>query len=394
MNSGTFRVLLVDQNPDDVWATRNMLATAHASSFHVAVADSLMRALNLLMGQSFDVALVDLALPDSSGLDALDAIRRYAPDMPVVLQTALAGEYLAVKAVERGAQDYLVKSALTSEALIRVLTYSIARGRNAAKPPDQEQLKALLIGLAGAKGGVGTTTIACRHALELASAGKKVLVMDLDLSGASAAFLFKSDSEHSMADASTNLHRLDADLWGRLVFKHASGIELLSPPGAQSLGQELDHERVRHVIRFARSRYDYIVLDMGRLNALALELIEDVQELYLITTSDLPALFEVGRILKHLVGAGSPREKVRLVFNRLGKSFSQRDVERALGYEAFAAIGEHGAVLAEAFGEGQYLEPNLPLQREIAQFTAKTLGLKKPNSSQRIGRGFLRLARA
>ena len=102
-----FKVLLVDHDPNDAQATREMLSNTQVSAFQVSVVDSLLAALNLLALESFDVALVDPALPDSHGLEALSTIQRHAPGMPVVLQTVRGGESLSVKAVEQGAPALL-----------------------------------------------------------------------------------------------------------------------------------------------------------------------------------------------------------------------------------------------------------------------------------------------
>jgi Flp pilus assembly CpaE family ATPase len=397
MTNRAFRVLLVDHDQNDALATREMLSNTQVSAFQVSIVNSLLAALNLLALESFDVALVDPALPDSHGLEALATIHRHAPGMPVVLQTARGGESLSVKAVEQGAQDLLVKGVVTGDALVRVLTYSIARSRSNAEQVKNDPPKATVTGVLGAKGGAGATTLACYYALELASqTNGQVLLMDLDLSGASAAFLLKTTSECSVVDASMNLNRLDGEFWTGLVGADGNPIDLLPAPGVQRFDQSLEGERVRHVLSFARSRYDRIVIDLGRLNALSLTLVEEMKELYLATTVDLPALFEAARVLKRLIGLGLAPDQVRLVLNRTGKGMlgaSPRDVERAVGYPVYAALGDFSAELAAAYGDGRFLAANLQLRRQIARFTAKTLGVE-PKPKARFGRALLRLARA
>ncbi len=396
MTDRPFKVLLVDQDADDARATREKLSGAQVVPFQVSVAESLLAALNHLARGAFDVALVDLELPDSHGLETLTTLQRHAPGMPVVLQTARGGEMLAPKAMELGAQDYLVKGVMTSDALVRVLTYAIARSRSsidqhAAAPP-----KAGITGVLGAKGGVGTTTVACYHALELAAQTKeRILLMDLDLSGSSSAFLLKASSEYSVADASMNLHRLDAQFWAGLVGDTRFPIDLLQAPGAQRFDSTLDGERVRHVLRFVRTRYDRIVVDRGRLNTLSLTLMEEMRDLYLVTTPDLPALFEASRVLKRLIGLGMVQDQLRLVLNRIGRgaASSPRDISQALGYPVYAALGDHGAELAEMFGEGRLTAPGSHLRRQVAQFTGTALG-SAPKPSAGVVRGLLRLARA
>ena len=92
-------------------------------------ADRLSSGLRLLEKDSFDAVLLDLGLPDSTGLDALTQIRLQAPELPVIVLTGLSDEALAVKAISMGAQDYLVKGDFDADSLHRSICYSIERQR-------------------------------------------------------------------------------------------------------------------------------------------------------------------------------------------------------------------------------------------------------------------------
>ena len=92
-----------------------------------------MAGLDALAHGEFDVALVDLTLPDSQGLATFETIQRHADRLPIVVFTGVTNEMLALTAVARGAQDYLVKGRMTPQALARVLRYSMARQLNASQ---------------------------------------------------------------------------------------------------------------------------------------------------------------------------------------------------------------------------------------------------------------------
>ena len=77
----------------------------------------------------FDCALLDLNLPDASGLDGLRAVRAAAPDLAVLVLTGLDDERRGVEAVAAGAQDYLVKGATSGPVLQRSLRYAVERRR-------------------------------------------------------------------------------------------------------------------------------------------------------------------------------------------------------------------------------------------------------------------------
>ena len=205
------RLLIVD-NAEEARNVREMLASANGPRFNIQVAENLVAALNALAHQSFDIVLVELALVDAQGLATFETIQRHAHGLPIVIHTGTANEIQALTAVERGAQDYLIKGKPSSQAFMRVLQYSVARHRRVAEFVKTEIVEAKVIGFLAVKGGVGATTIATHFSVELARQTRaKVLLMDLDMSGRSAALLLKADARYSVADAATNLHRLDTD---------------------------------------------------------------------------------------------------------------------------------------------------------------------------------------
>jgi len=123
------RVLLIEDNPGDVRFLRELLAEEDGTPFVLAYADRLGRGLEELGKGETDVVLLDLSLPDGSGLDTFQRAHTAAPDIPIVVMTGLNDETLAVRAVHEGAQDYLVKGNVDSNLLCRALRYAIERQR-------------------------------------------------------------------------------------------------------------------------------------------------------------------------------------------------------------------------------------------------------------------------
>ncbi len=95
--------------------------------FEVRQVDSLSAASDCLRAGAYDVVLLDMELPDSSGLDTFAAVQRAAGDIPVVILTAHDDHELALEAVQRGAGDYLIKQRVTEEALHRCIRYAMER---------------------------------------------------------------------------------------------------------------------------------------------------------------------------------------------------------------------------------------------------------------------------
>jgi serine phosphatase RsbU (regulator of sigma subunit) len=120
-------VLLVEDNPGDARLIEIMLTETAAGRFALTRTDRLGTALELLRKGRFDVALLDLSLPDSFGLDTFRRLAKEVPEVPVVVLTGLADESLGARAVQEGAQDYLTKGEVTGPHLVHALHYAPGR---------------------------------------------------------------------------------------------------------------------------------------------------------------------------------------------------------------------------------------------------------------------------
>ena len=387
------RVLLVEDNAVSARLAEAMLSRVEDQTFQIQCAETLVAALDLLVRDVFDVALLDLTLPDSRGLETFRTIQRHAPLLPIIVLTGMEDEAMALSAVRLGAQDFLPKGSLNKEKLVRALNYAIARSQNPAEAANQVD-NAKIIGLLGSNGGVGTTTLACHCALELSQTGKKVLFLDLDVGSSGASFLMKAASTHTLLDAAQNLHRLDANLWKGMICSPKEGVDLLQAPGAVGLSDAVAADRVRHILRFARSLYGWIVVDLGRLTASKLAILEETRDLFVITTPHVPALYETGRLLQRLIDTGFSRDKLRLLLNRKTKAMPipLDQIEKALGYSFYGTISDGTSEMSDAYTEGRFLDEKLQVRKEIAQVMRKWRGIEEEPPA-RFGLGFLRLAR-
>ncbi|MGD0516745.1 MAG: SpoIIE family protein phosphatase, partial [Thermoguttaceae bacterium] len=129
MDEERVRILLVEDDPDDVYIMRNLLGDRWHGPFDLVHVELLSAAIERCQEERFDVVLLDLGLPDSNGLETFFSIYARASDVPIVVLSGLSDERAAVKAVQAGAQDYLVKGQLTDRLLVRSLRYAIERSR-------------------------------------------------------------------------------------------------------------------------------------------------------------------------------------------------------------------------------------------------------------------------
>jgi DNA-binding NarL/FixJ family response regulator len=128
-DSAAIRVLLVEDNPGDARLVEILLSEVDSPRFEITHAGRLEEAIELLVGEAhyFDVILLDLSLPDSSGLETVSRMRAAAPRTPMVVLSGQDDEETALRALKSGVKDYLVKGRGSGDTIARVIRYSIER---------------------------------------------------------------------------------------------------------------------------------------------------------------------------------------------------------------------------------------------------------------------------
>ena len=121
-----FRILLVEDNPGDAELVREALAGA-SDRVEISHVNSLADARARLACGGVDVVLLDLSLPDATGLQGVEHLHGVAPDVPIVVLTGQHDEVLGARVVQAGAQDYLVKGQTDEWLLIRAMRYAMER---------------------------------------------------------------------------------------------------------------------------------------------------------------------------------------------------------------------------------------------------------------------------
>jgi len=130
VDSESLRILLVEDNPRHAQLLEELMGTegvafAGAAPYELVRADTLTQALERLAQGGIDLVLLDLSLPEASGLDALVRVRERAPDVPVITLMGLNDSGLGAQALQAGAQDYLSKGKMTASLLARSIRYAV-----------------------------------------------------------------------------------------------------------------------------------------------------------------------------------------------------------------------------------------------------------------------------
>jgi two-component system cell cycle response regulator len=142
------RLLLVGEDPKDALAIREALAQRGENGYRLEHAEGLSRGLDRVLSQPPDVLFLSMidGDGDDDGIRSLGALRRKAPDVPVVVLVRPGDEELASLAVKEGAQDWLVKARLDGDMLVRSMHYAMERAHLSRELADaREQLNRLTL---------------------------------------------------------------------------------------------------------------------------------------------------------------------------------------------------------------------------------------------------------
>jgi len=127
METKTIKILVIEDSPDDLFFLRAVLDKVTGTRFQLDAARNLAAGIERLATGDIDVILLDLTLPDSSGLDTFKGVKSHARDVPIIILSGMDDETLALNAVHAGAEDYLVKGRVDSQLLMRAIIYAMER---------------------------------------------------------------------------------------------------------------------------------------------------------------------------------------------------------------------------------------------------------------------------
>ena len=252
---------------------------------------------------------------------ALAMLKRQHPATSVVLVALELTPSLMLDAMRAGVSECVaepISAESLSEAIARVIAQRTA--------PAGGQIFAFV----GAKGGVGTTTLAVNVATALARGRDSTLFVDMHQAYGDAAVLLGADPRFSLVDALENTHRLDLAFFNGLTAHTEPGVTLLASSD-QAPAAPIDIHRIRLLLDFAVRNYRYTVLDVPRSNPAMLDALEGAAAIFVVTNQELASVRGACRVSDALSRRYS-REKVQVLVSRFdkGSDIMTRDIEQAV----------------------------------------------------------------
>jgi pilus assembly protein CpaE len=324
----------------------NVARTVHTcASYPLAASDPVTRRVR---AANPDVTLVDIP-PDNSqtALRAIELLHQEAPESAVFAIGSLTQPQVIVNAMRAGAREFIERPTTTTDLLEAFVRLSAAQRR-----VKQEGSRGKVFCVINAKGGSGATTVAVNLALALQSSHGQTAMVDVAPLGHAALHL-NVKPLFSVADATRNLHRMDASLLESFMVRHNGGLQLLAGTSTPAAMDTSTAEFVK-LFDMMVSHYRYVVVDVSTRFDASSRLVANLSEcVLLVACTDVASLWSAARVQQYL-GESGGRERVRLVLNRFRKvpGFSETDAEAAAGAKLLWRVPNQYFAVSTAIDRG------------------------------------------
>jgi DNA-binding response OmpR family regulator len=255
-NAGT-KILVVDDEPN---VLRMVSYTLQIEGYEVVTAQNGLEALYKVQTETPDLVILDVMMPDMSGVVVCERLRKEPEtiNLPIIMFSALSQVSEKVKCLEAGADEYLTKP-ITPEELVARVKSLLGRYRQLR----HTQQRGKVLGLMGAKGGVGTTTVAINVATALMTQEKKAIAAEIRPCYGT----FSSQLNLVRPKGLVNLLDLEPVTIGeREVSMNLTnlpwGLRLLVGPQGVAESREIGPQHLERIIKVLASMVDYVILDL------------------------------------------------------------------------------------------------------------------------------------
>jgi pilus assembly protein CpaE len=319
-------------------------------------------------------AIITLGTEPEAVLRFVERVSVESPQTAIICASRDASPDLILRSLRAGAREFLRLPLIEDEfktVLERTAEFCSTQGPAPKK-------KGRTIAVFSSKGGCGTSFIAANVAAAL-SPSSTVLV-DLNLQAGDLTLFLGVEPKYTIADLVEHRARVDDALLRTYLAPHSASLSLLAAPREADSADDIEPEHIYEVIEILRERYEYVVLDpQHTFDAVTLAALDQVDEILLVLTLDIPAIRSTQRALKIFDRLGYPRHKIHIVVNRFSKQIDLelREVERFLGERVMGYVQSDYRTAVNSINLGQPLvesEPSSKLAAEIRQIAASVSG--------------------
>jgi len=337
---------------------------AHTATIEMAD----LKALAMAGARQPDVLVVDVRERSTMPVELAEIKRQHPSTGIVVVLPGLDGT-LVLQAMRAGASECVAEPVTRGEL-------EGALSRIAAQRPSPR--RGDVFAVIGAKGGVGATTVAVNVATILNKLrASSTLLMDLHLTYGDAATFLGAEPRFSALDALENMHRLDAAFLRTLITQTKSGLHLLAS-SSHPVSTPVEAARMRSLIELAAAEFPYVVLDVPRSDAAALDALEPAGSIVVVANQEVATVRSAARMASALEQRYG-KERVTVVITRFdpGAEIRQQDVERVVRRPVSYVFPNNYATALASLNNGRplVLDNHTKLASALTSFASQLAGL-------------------
>lgn len=307
-----------------------------------------------------DVVFLDMNRGPEPFLQFAAQLRRAWPAVKLVACSASVppNPQLLLEAMRSGVQDFIAKP--VDEATLRDLLQRLEKDLHSKEREFVANDK--LIVIMGAKGGVGTTTVAVNLGVQLATSGRKrTVLLDFARPLGNAHLLLDLHHRLGLRDSLENLDRLDSHFFAGLLTTHKTKLKLLGGVTQPEEWQGIDVAALDRVVNVAQNSFDTVLVDMGSQFSSEWNTILRMARLILIVAeANVPSLWTLERRLMALKGFGIEANRARIIINRWHKGDDEilKSIEKQISQPVFACFPNDFRKASQAMNLGTPLQEN------------------------------------
>ena len=319
--------------------------------------------------------------------DVPDTVFSFVQDLLTVARgmiAILANDKINVELVNKAAQ-YGIRKVLPIDGIgqeefsqsIKTV-YELERQR-VLDTNEGKKVRCKAIGFFGGKGGTGKTTLATGVAAQLARAGKRVMLLDLDLQFGDVLMALDLDTKNSIVDLVQDRGGITIENINGFSVEHSTGMSVLCAPKSSEYADFVTAEHVEKIIDIMRPYYEYIIIDLpSSFNDTTITACENCEEIFLIYNNEMLSLNNA-KVCYTILDQLHQREKIRIVINKAEKSLvKSEDFEEMFQMPVFATVPADYSAALLSINKGQAItvaQPKSTATKEIARMAEKIISI-------------------
>lgn len=304
---------------------------------------------------------------------------------------------LVNKAAQYGFRKVLPIDGIGADAFSEnIKTVYILEQQRILDTNESKKVRCKALGFFGGKGGTGKTTLAIGVAASLAKAGKRVMLLDLDLQFGDVSMALDLDTKNSIVDLVQDRGGITIENINGFSVEHSSGMSVLCAPKSSEYAEFVTPQHVERIIDIMRPYYEYIIVDLpSAFNDTVITACENCEEIFLVYNNEILSLNNA-KVCYTILDQLHQRDKIRFVLNKVEKSLIKpEDFTEMFRTEMFAMIPADYSAALTSVNKGMAVtvaQPKSALAKGVSELAQKIIevhtGITPVEDTQPKKKGF------